>query len=282
MTEFKSSKPRSYHGVLGPATIGGGTTFVLATFGFLCFLWFGEGPGDGDGASAPRRWIVLARHVTKAITLLIAGIVLNRHGIPLPHDTEIQVIRFTNDGPLRLEWLLVTSARSLASQAAVFLLITTVAVQPSSTFLVSDLGLKTSAEDFRNITLRMPIQPRGHLAEPLNESLNPPVDCLHALWQNMTTLRRYTGAASDFESPLLRMRPSDTRPFYLSATSNLSYEATFRDARLPLPVDCNSGSCFTSSSRCSLQQLQLARTQTNQSDKIALEEAGLCVIHGRI
>ncbi|TID00220.1 hypothetical protein CH35J_006180 [Colletotrichum higginsianum] len=103
---------------------------------------------------------MLDQHVIQAVTLpavllgftikaeafiytsLIAGIVLDRYNIPLSRVAEIQVIRLTNDRPLRLAWLLGTSARSSALQVglAILLLLTTLVVHFHFGFLLSEPG----------------------------------------------------------------------------------------------------------------------------------------------
>ncbi|KAI8288379.1 hypothetical protein K4K60_011049 [Colletotrichum sp. SAR11_57] len=118
---------------------------------------------------------MLDQYITQAITLstvllrsavtaqsaiytsLVAGIVLERHGVPLYRVAEISMIRCANDGPLRLAWLLVSSARKSILQAAlvIVLLLTTLAVQFSSTLLVSDLGLASLVGDARDGSLRL-------------------------------------------------------------------------------------------------------------------------------
>ncbi|KZL71991.1 hypothetical protein CT0861_01230 [Colletotrichum tofieldiae] len=348
MTHFKSSKPKlrsetdikkinspSYvdrlqHGLgnIGLATIGGGTTLVLGILGFLLFLWAGEGAQDGNGAPDFWRSIILGQHITQAITLstvllriaitaqasiytsLIAGVVLERHGVPLSRVAEVSIIRCTNDGPLRLAWLLVTSARKSCVQAGLvmLLLLTTVTIQFSSTFLVSDLGFASLVGDVRDTTLKVHMSrevislnrqmnnwvlrptsyvPFGEGPTAADSSPNEfgvsDTKVVHRTFlplssAQLSTLRQYEGAAYGFESRFVCMRPSvsatlsvlmppplsDTLPFYLQVQGNLSYDNTFREAGLPLPPNCERGSCFPSNFTCSLPQFQYAKTQERQ------------------
>ncbi|KAK1995376.1 hypothetical protein LX36DRAFT_692657 [Colletotrichum falcatum] len=283
MTLFKSSKPplqpeidlkkepspgyvdRLQHGLgrLGLLTVGGGTALVLGVLGFLVFLWSGEGPDDGRGAAALWRWIMLNQHVTQAVTLLtvllriaitaqasvytslIAGVVLERHGVPLSRVAEMSIIRCTNDGPLRLAWLLVTSARKSRLQAglAALLLLTTLAVQFSSTFLVSDLGVSSLVGDATDETLKAfmsrqvislnrqmnnwPLRPVAYVpfgeegggSSPASSDARPNrlgVSDTKAVRRTflplpsakLSTLRRYDGGTYGFESRFVCMRPS--------------------------------------------------------------------------
>ncbi|KXH31318.1 hypothetical protein CSAL01_03829 [Colletotrichum salicis] len=197
MTRFKSSKPKlkpehdrseSKHppayshrlqqglGFLSLAIVGGGTALVLAILGFLLFLWTGEGSQDGRKATALWRWIMLNQQITQAITLstvllriavtaqasiytsLLAGVVLEKHGVPLFRVAEMSVIRCTNDGPFQLTWLLLTSARKAYMQTglAILLLLTTFVVQFPSTLLVSDLGTDDLVGDAKARKLESP------------------------------------------------------------------------------------------------------------------------------
>ncbi|KAK1981898.1 hypothetical protein LZ30DRAFT_656609 [Colletotrichum cereale] len=278
MTLFKSSKPalqpeidaektrspsyvdRLQHGLghLGLATVGGGTALVLGVLGFLLFLWAGEGPEDGRGAAFLWRWIMLSQHVTQAITLLtvllriaitaqasiytslIAGVVLERHGVPLSRVAEMSIIRCTNDGPLRLAWLLATSVRKSYLQAGLvmLLLLTTVTIQFSSTFLVSDLGVSPLIGDATGATIEVYMSPE---VISLNRQMNnwalrpvayvpfgegPPAPdsrpnqlgvsdtkvvrrtFLPVSTANLSTLRQYDGGTYGFESRFVCMRPS--------------------------------------------------------------------------
>ncbi|KAG7057529.1 hypothetical protein JMJ77_0004914 [Colletotrichum scovillei] len=280
MTRFKSSKPKfkpehdgseckhppSYSqrlqqglGSLGLATVGGGTALILALLGFLLFLWTGEGSQDGRTAATLWRWIMLNQHITQAITLstvllriavtaqasiytsLLAGVVLEKHGVPLFRVAEMSIIRCTNDGPFQLTWVLLTSARKAYMQIglAVLLLLTTFVVQFSSTLLVSDLGMDDLVGDAKAKTFSV------HMSRDvisLNRQMNnwisrptayvpfgePPLETntttyiqssfsdtgivrrtfLPLSTSQMSTLREYTGGAYGFESRFVCLRPS--------------------------------------------------------------------------
>ncbi|KZL82975.1 hypothetical protein CI238_01948 [Colletotrichum incanum] len=348
MTHFRSSKPklqselhikkinsptyvdRLQHGLghVGLATIGGGTTLVLGVLGFLLFLWSGEGYQDGKDAPGLWRSIMLGQHITQAITLstvllrmaitaqasihtsLIAGVVLERHGVPLSRVAEMSIIRCTNDGPLRLAWLLVTSARKSCLQAGLvmLLLLTTFTIQFSSTFLVSDLDFASLVGDVRDTILKVRMSREViSLNRQMNNWVLRPIvyvpfgegpttadskpnefgvsdtkvvrrTFLPLSSAQLSTLRQYEGATYGFESRFVCMRPSvsaglsvlmppallDTVPFYLQVQGNLSYENTFREAGVPLPPNCEGGSCFPSNFNCSLPQFQFAQAQERQ------------------
>ncbi|OHF01710.1 hypothetical protein CORC01_02901 [Colletotrichum orchidophilum] len=279
MTRFKSSrtkfkpehdKPKSDRspsysqrlqqglGPLGLATVGGGTALVLAILGFLLFLWTDEGSHDGKTASALWRWIMLSQHITQAITLstvllriavtaqasictsLIAGVILEKHGVPLFRVAEMSVIRCANDGPFRLAWLLVTSARRSYVQAGlcVLLLLTTFVVQFSSTLLVSDLAPNDLVGDAKARALEVHMSgdvislnrqmnnwisrptayvPFGELpsaADTMDSQFNfsdtgiVRRTFLPLPTSQTSTLREYTGGAYGFESRFVCLRPS--------------------------------------------------------------------------
>ncbi|EJT71776.1 hypothetical protein GGTG_11030 [Gaeumannomyces tritici R3-111a-1] len=147
-------------GVWGFTTIALGSFVTLAILGFLGFLWTTEAVSGSERAPAAWRWVVLGGRATQAVTLatvvaraaitaqstvytsLIAGIALERYGVLLSAAAQFSVLRAINDGPLRLAWLLLTSSprrSALLAGLAVVLFATTVAVQFSSTILVSDL-----------------------------------------------------------------------------------------------------------------------------------------------
>ncbi|KAF6824345.1 hypothetical protein CMUS01_10291 [Colletotrichum musicola] len=328
-------------GIWGLSIIGGGTAIILAVLGFLVFLWSGEGPEDGRHATKAWRWVVLNQHITQAVTLstvilrvavtaqssiytsLIAGLVLEGHGVPLHRAAELSVIRCANDGPLRLSWLLLTSVRRSAAQAvlAVVLLLATVAVQFSSTLLVSDLELTPLVGDSIAKSVRLHVsrdvislnrqmnnwvpQPTAYVPfgeVPQVERNSTPSELgvadtgvvkrvfLPLSTTELATLRGYEGKAYTFESRFVCVRPSisaalstiipppntDTLPFYLFASGNISWESTFQQAGLSLPKNCDGGSCFPSSFNCSLPQFQHAEAQATQGFA-----SSLCLPDGR-
>ncbi|KAL8365475.1 hypothetical protein RB595_004337 [Gaeumannomyces hyphopodioides] len=161
-------------GVWGFTTIALGSFVTLAILAFLAFLWTTEAVSGSERAPAAWRWVMLGGRATQAVTLatvvvraaitaqstvytsLIAGIVLERHGVPLSMVAQFSVLRGVNDGPLRLAWLLLTSSprrSALLAGLTVVLFATTVAVQFSSTILVSDLEFSALVGEARNATL---------------------------------------------------------------------------------------------------------------------------------
>ncbi|KAL8335228.1 hypothetical protein RB598_009428 [Gaeumannomyces tritici] len=161
-------------GVWGFTTIALGSFVTLAILGFLGFLWTTEAVSGSERAPAAWRWVVLGGRATQAVTLatvvaraaitaqstvytsLIAGIALERHGVPLSAAAQFSVLRAINDGPLRLAWLLLTSSprrSALLAGLTVVLFATTVAVQFSSTILVSDLEFSALVGEARNTSL---------------------------------------------------------------------------------------------------------------------------------
>ncbi|KAK1673403.1 hypothetical protein BDP55DRAFT_730537 [Colletotrichum godetiae] len=289
MTRFKSSKlkfkpeydrseskhPPTYSqrlqqglGPLGLATVGGGTALVLAILGFLLFLWTGEGSQDGRKAAALWRWIMLNQHITQAITLstvllritvtaqasiytsLLAGVVLEKHGVPLFRVAEMCIIRCTNDGPFQLTWLLLPSARKAYMQTglAILLLLTTLVVQFSSTILVSDLGTDNLVGNAKARKLNVHMSgevislnrqmnnwisrptayvPFGELpseANTMTDSQSSYSDTgivrrtfLPLSTSQMSTLRQYNGGAYGLESRFVCLRPSVSA--FLSVTT---------------------------------------------------------------
>ncbi|KLU91621.1 hypothetical protein MAPG_10139 [Magnaporthiopsis poae ATCC 64411] len=178
--EHKSRRRWFRLGLWGFTTIAVGSLVTLAILAFLTFLWMTEGILGSERAPAAWRWVMLGRRATQAVTLatvvvrvavtaqatvytsLIAGIVLERHGVPLSMVAQFSVLRAVNDGPLRLAWLLLTSSprrSALLASLTVVLFATTVAIQFSSTILVSDLDFSTLVGEPRNLSLPVFMSP---------------------------------------------------------------------------------------------------------------------------
>ncbi|KAH8836587.1 hypothetical protein MCOR01_011544 [Pyricularia oryzae] len=173
--ELPKKKRRPWYriGFWGFMTIIHGTILSFAFLAFLCFLWLTKERFDPELAGPTWRWVMLGGRVTQAITLatvliriavttkaavftsLIACIMLERHGVPLSQVAELSVLRCVNDGPMRLAWLLLTSCRKspLLSIVSLGLILTTVAVQFSSTILVSDLDFTRIIGDPSNASM---------------------------------------------------------------------------------------------------------------------------------
>ncbi|KAF9877091.1 hypothetical protein CkaCkLH20_05357 [Colletotrichum karsti] len=245
-------------GQYGIIVIGGGTALILAILGFLLFLWTAEGKDDGRQASIAWRRIMLDQRITQAITIstvllrsavtaqssiytsLIAGIILEKHGVPLYRVAEVSMIRCANDGPFGLAWLLVTSARKSRLQAtlAITLLLTTIAVQFSSTLLVSDLDFNSLVGDPRDTSLRVHmsmdvitlnrqlndwiLRPKAYVPFGEAPSAGDPTPSdlgvsdtgfvnrvfLPVSTEKMASLREYDGKGYGFDSRFVCMRPS--------------------------------------------------------------------------
>ncbi|KAJ9144681.1 hypothetical protein NKR23_g5749 [Pleurostoma richardsiae] len=245
-------------GLLGLATVLGGTVTILAVMAFITFLWTGEGEAGGESAPALWRWIMLQQFITQAITLstvlmriaitaqasiytsMVAAVMLEKHGVPLSRVAEVSVIRSSNDGPFRLAWLLLKSARKSAIQSIliVVLLLTAVATQFSSTILVSDLDFSDLVDDPGNETLPVYMTREViSLNHQVNNWLGRPTAYvpfgevqsaadtsptssglsdtgvmrrvfLPVSQAQRSTLRRYVGNAFGFSSRFVCMRPS--------------------------------------------------------------------------
>lgn len=254
----KSQFFRDTIGLTGLIIVLAGGATTLSILAFLIFLWFGEGTSSGEDAPSIWRWVILSQWVTQAVTLstvviriaitsqaslftsLIAAVMLERHGVPLSRIAEVSLIRASNDGPLRLGYLLVTSVRKSPLQAilALILLFTSFAIQFSSTILVSDLASSALVNDPQ--TTQMPVfmttelislnhQTNNWLGQPTSYShygeISPEVDTspndtgvsdtgatrrvfLPVAAEARSSLRRYEGKAFTFNSRFVCVRPT--------------------------------------------------------------------------
>ncbi|KAI0546090.1 hypothetical protein F4679DRAFT_599031 [Xylaria curta] len=151
----------SYSGLFG---VIGGTLFILGLFGFLTFLWFGHG-FDPEAADSTSLWrfIALNDYFARTITIcsvalrlavsiqaaictsMIAALVLEKYGAQKHQVAWFSIIRSLNDGPIKLGGLLLSARpRStllhIESWLAFLLIIVTLALQFSSTLLLSDFN----------------------------------------------------------------------------------------------------------------------------------------------
>ncbi|TLS21125.1 uncharacterized protein PpBr36_10511 [Pyricularia pennisetigena] len=245
-------------GFWGFMTIIHGTILSFAFLAFLSFLWLTKERFDPELAGPTWRWVMLGGRVTQAITLatvliriavttkaavftsLIACIMLEKHGVPLSQVAELSVLRCVNDGPMRLAWLLLTSCRKspLLSIVSLGLILTTVAVQFSSTILVSDLDFtriigepgNTSMPVFMNMdVINLNHQSNGWVERPtayipfgeLGSGMNSTptqlgvsdTGIVRKVFLPVSTndqehVRRYSGQAVVFNSRFVCMRPS--------------------------------------------------------------------------
>jgi hypothetical protein len=148
----------------GCVSLFGGGIGILAVLGFLTFLWFGHG-SETEGRNATKTWrsIVLSDWMTRTITLtalvlrvivsaqatictsMIAALILEKRSAPKSNVAHLSVIRGINGGPRQLMGLVLSSksaamALNLEFWLIMFLGIVTLALQFSSTILVSDLN----------------------------------------------------------------------------------------------------------------------------------------------
>ncbi|KAI0859934.1 hypothetical protein F4860DRAFT_481117 [Xylaria cubensis] len=156
----------------------GGSLWILGIFGFLTFLWFGQGSRP-EAADATRLWRFIALHnyfpqtitlcalalrvavsfQAAACTSMIAAIVLEKHGSQRTQVAWLSVMRSINDGPLKLCGLLVSSKgiaallRRVEIWLAFLIIIVTSALQFSSTLLLSDINDFTIVGDLNSTQL---------------------------------------------------------------------------------------------------------------------------------
>ncbi|KAI1349177.1 hypothetical protein F5Y01DRAFT_327702 [Xylaria sp. FL0043] len=155
-------------GLLG---IFGGSLWILGIFGFLAFIWCGQG-SKPEAADATRLWRFIALHnyFPQTITLcalalriavggqaaictsMLAAIVLEKCGAQRTQVGWLSVMRSINDGPHKLGVLLVSNKRiaifrHVETLLTLLLILTTLALQFSSTLLLSDINNFTIVGD---------------------------------------------------------------------------------------------------------------------------------------
>jgi len=159
--------PRVALGLFSMFTLTVGSVVMLATLGFLYFLWLSEGAESG-GEKAPAVWraIILGGYITPVVTIcaailriiqasqallvtsLMAALLLERYGVPMIHVAEVSILRSVNSGPWRLLPLFISSLSFLNKVKFPFLmnlivLFTSLGTQFTSTLLVADLSVST-------------------------------------------------------------------------------------------------------------------------------------------
>ncbi|CZR57699.1 uncharacterized protein PAC_07588 [Phialocephala subalpina] len=169
----------SSHQVSPKSTLG-----IIASIGFLSFLWFGTDKNTTWRLIASEDWITKAVAMSSLVlrtsissqaviaTSMLAGLALEKIGTLLPHLASISTIRNSNSGPLTLAWFLSSAPaikihdlrRSLLSCLTVLLLLISLLSQFSSTVLLSDIksglvpkfqvvgGISTNLQDGENST----------------------------------------------------------------------------------------------------------------------------------
>ncbi|KAI0809978.1 hypothetical protein GGR55DRAFT_695792 [Xylaria sp. FL0064] len=148
-------------GLLG---IFGGSLWILGIFGFLAFIWCGQG-SKPEAADATRLWRFIALHnyFPQTITLcalalriavggqaaictsMLAAIVLEKRGARRTQVGWLSVMCSINDGPHKLGVLLVSNKRiavfcHVEALLTLLLILITLALQFSSTLLLSDIN----------------------------------------------------------------------------------------------------------------------------------------------
>ncbi|KAI3324052.1 hypothetical protein HD806DRAFT_543490 [Xylariaceae sp. AK1471] len=161
-------------GFSGLACLIGGHIGILGVLAFLTFLWFGFGSApEAANASWAWRQIALLNWMTRAITLsslairlfvtlqttvctsMIAALILEKRSARKSYIPWFSVIRSINDGPRRLVQMLLTSKSLTIGYypefwLAVLMVLTTIALQFSSTVLLSDLHSRMIVGDYNH------------------------------------------------------------------------------------------------------------------------------------
>ncbi|RYC61556.1 hypothetical protein CHU98_g4651 [Xylaria longipes] len=148
-------------GLSGSFNIIGGSAVVLGLLGILMFLWFGHGTHEAADATWAWRQIALQGRMTQAVTLIslalwfivsmqsavctsmLAALVLEKRFARKSHVAWFSVIRSTNDGPLKMVRMMLSSkylTRHVEFWVLSLLALTTLGLQFSSTILLSDFS----------------------------------------------------------------------------------------------------------------------------------------------
>ncbi|KAI3327369.1 hypothetical protein HD806DRAFT_520234 [Xylariaceae sp. AK1471] len=182
-------------GVYGSLIIMGGTLVNIGIWGFLLFLWLGEGHAP-NGAQAPSFWrfLMLDGWVTQAITLsslvlrlvvaaqatvctsMLASLVLENHHVPLSQVARYSILRGINDGPWGFLRLTFSRFRFLnkiflriETFLAVILFSAALAINFSSTVLLSDLRFAQIANDQETTLVNLVFNPNTTVFLPSTE-----------------------------------------------------------------------------------------------------------------
>jgi len=156
-------------GVTGSLVIFLGSVVELAALGFLAFLWTGEGAPGGANASTAWRSIVLRGWITQAVTLssvvlraavdlqsavctsLAAALMLEACEVWYRDVSLFSMARAINAGPWTIIYRVIqnprTLFRSVPAVSISILFLSAVAVQFSSTLLVSDFRQQSLVQD---------------------------------------------------------------------------------------------------------------------------------------
>ncbi|KAI5927257.1 hypothetical protein F4810DRAFT_722429 [Camillea tinctor] len=160
-------------GIQGTLIIIGGGIINAGAWGFLVFLWFGDGH-TFNGAQAPHFWryLMINGWISQTITLLslvlrlvvsaqatvctslLASLVLENHHVPLSEVVRYTILRGVNDGPFGLLKLTFSGLRlwrktfrRIESLLVTLLFLAALAINFSSTILLSDIGFSEVVHD---------------------------------------------------------------------------------------------------------------------------------------
>ncbi|KAI0454994.1 hypothetical protein F5B21DRAFT_524152 [Xylaria acuta] len=168
-----ASEPKSL-GLSSSLNIIGGSIVVLGLLSFLMFLWFGHGTREAADATWAWRQIALRGRMTQAVTLvslalrfivsmqsavctsMLAALVLEKRFARKSHVAWFSVIRSTNDGPLKMVRIMLSSrylTRLIEFWLLSLLALTTLGLQFSSTLLLSDFSDFVVVGDVRHTQL---------------------------------------------------------------------------------------------------------------------------------
>lgn len=153
----------------------GGTVSVFPLIGFLLYLWTGK-DSERNRQSTPNLWrtIALADWTTRTVALcslllrtitaaqaaictsLVAALLIERHRVPLSKIARLSLARDVNSGSLELFQVVLSRGLSFVSFSLEISLLlavalASVAIQFSSTILLSDLGT-VSLTEYSNTT----------------------------------------------------------------------------------------------------------------------------------
>ncbi|KAI1391859.1 uncharacterized protein F4822DRAFT_107362 [Hypoxylon trugodes] len=181
-------------GLAGAFSIIGGSLGALGVLSFLGIIWFGHGDAS-DGSQANRAWryIAIRGWMTQAITLsavllrfiisiqttictsMIAALLLEKDGVRRSLAAWFSVTRSMNSGPRRLLGLIIssknrTALRRVETWLVMIMVIITLALQFSSTILLSDMGKLEIISDTYNNKVHSIFESRDNKNEDIRET----------------------------------------------------------------------------------------------------------------
>ncbi|KAI0503392.1 hypothetical protein F5B22DRAFT_551255 [Xylaria bambusicola] len=166
----------------GSLTIIGGSVVALVLLGFLMFLWLGHGGHESADATWVWRQIALGGWMTQSITLtslglrfiismqaavctsMLAALVLEKKFTPKPDVAWFSIIRSTNDGPLKMVQMMLSSKFliwSIEFWLLSLLAVTTLGLQFASTILLSDIVDSAIVSNMRQTQMPDLFDPSG-------------------------------------------------------------------------------------------------------------------------